>query len=261
MLGDSYDSGLDAAIAITTTDTYEKQMCIQFQLDEKTVTIGAMAKGSGMIHPNMATMLSFVSTDVSITPALLNKALSASTEGSYNMISVDGDTSTNDMVTVMASGLAGNKVIDEENDDFQIFSNALNVLNVAVAKSIVKDGEGATKFIEVQVDKASTVSDARIMARAVVSSNLVKAAFFGEDANWGRIICAMGYSGAKFDPAEVSIAMCSAGGQLPLMVDGSPVELDEALGKLVLAEKQIVVNISLKSGNCSGTAWGLRSQL
>ena len=255
-IGSSAQSGLDAAIAITTTDTYEKQVCMQVEIDGKTVTIGAMAKGSGMIHPNMATMLSFVTTDVSITSELLEKALKESTLGTYNMISVDGDTSTNDMVTVMANGQAGNQLIKEKNEDFYIFSKALNAVNTEIAKLIVKDGEGATKFLEVNVSNASSIEAARTLARAVVSSSLVKAAFFGEDANWGRIICAMGYSGAGFDPAEVTISMSSAGSEVSLMLDGEPVELDESLAKKVLAEKQIVVNISLKNGKCAGTAWG-----
>lgn len=249
-------AGADAATAIMTTDTCDKQFSLEFIADGKTITIGAMAKGSGMIHPNMATMLGFVTTDLNIAPALLSKALQESNAQTYNMISVDGDTSTNDMVTIMANGQAGNTLIETENDDYFAFCNALNHVNTAVAKSIVQDGEGATKFIEVQIDNAATVADARTMARSVVSSSLVKAAFFGEDANWGRIICAMGYSGAKFDPAEVSISMTSAGGTVGLMLDGAPTVLDEELAKKVLSEKKIVVNVTLKTGSCSGTAWG-----
>jgi glutamate N-acetyltransferase/amino-acid N-acetyltransferase len=215
-----------------------------------------MAKGSGMIHPNMATMLSFVTTDANITAELLQKALSESVAGSYNMISVDGDTSTNDMVTLLANGKAGNTLIETEGEDFQVFSKALNFLNTEVAKTIAKDGEGATKFLEVNVTNVSSLHDARVIARSVVSSSLVKAAFFGEDANWGRVICAMGYSGAKFDPAEVSIFMSSAGGELPLMAKGEPLTLDEKLAKEVLAQKQILVNISLESGDLEATAWG-----
>jgi glutamate N-acetyltransferase / amino-acid N-acetyltransferase len=256
LLSSTTDAGYDAAVAITTTDTYEKQVCVQFSLSGKIVTIGAMAKGSGMIHPNMATMLSFVTTDANITGELLQNALKESVASSYNMISVDGDTSTNDMVTVLANGQASNTLIETEGEDFQLFSKALNFLNTEVAKSIARDGEGATKFLEVEVTKAPTLHDARVIARSVVSSSLVKAAFFGEDANWGRIICAMGYSGSQFDPAKVSISMSSAGGQLPLMADGEPLPLDEELAKKVLAEKQILVNISLESGDCHATAWG-----
>ncbi len=256
LLSSTVDAGHDAAVAITTTDTYEKQVCVQVNLSGKVVTIGAMAKGSGMIHPNMATMLSFVTTDANITAELLQKALSESVAGSYNMISVDGDTSTNDMVTLLANGKAGNTLIETEGEDFQVFSKALNFLNTEVAKTIAKDGEGATKFLEVNVTNVSSLHDARVIARSVVSSSLVKAAFFGEDANWGRVICAMGYSGAKFDPAEVSISMSSAGGELPLMEKGEPLALDEKLAKEVLAQKQILVNISLESGDLEATAWG-----
>ena len=256
LLSSTVDAGHDAAVAITTTDTYEKQVCVQFSLGGKIVTIGAMAKGSGMIHPNMATMLSFVTTDANITADLLQKALAESVASSYNMISVDGDTSTNDMVTLLANGQAGNTLIETEGEDFQVFSKALNFLNTEVAKTIAKDGEGATKFLQVEVTGAPTLHDARVIARSVVSSSLVKAAFFGEDANWGRVICAMGYSGSQFDPAKVSISMSSAGGQLPLMADGEPLPLDEELAKKVLAQKQILVNISLESGDCHATAWG-----
>jgi glutamate N-acetyltransferase/amino-acid N-acetyltransferase len=256
LLSSTADAGHEAAVAITTTDTYEKQVCVQFSLSGKLVTIGAMAKGSGMIHPNMATMLGFVTTDANITAELLHKSLKESVASSYNMISVDGDTSTNDMVTVMANGQADNVLIENEGQDFQLFSKALNFLNIEVAKSIAKDGEGATKFLEVVVTKAPTLQDARVIARSVVSSSLVKAAFFGEDANWGRVICAMGYSGSQFDPAKVSISMKSSGGHLPLMADGEPLPLDEEIAKKVLAEKQILVNISLESGECHATAWG-----
>lgn len=256
LLSTSAEAGYEAAVAITTTDTYEKQSCLQFTLAGKKVTMGAMAKGSGMIHPNMATMLGFVTTDANISAALLQKALKESVASSYNMISVDGDTSTNDMVTLMANGMAGNPIIDSEGLDYETFSKALSAINIEVAKSIARDGEGATKFLEVEVAHAQTLDDARVIARSVVSSSLVKAAFFGEDANWGRIICAMGYSGAKFDPAEVSISMSSNAGQLSLMAGGEPVTLDEEMAKKVLAEKQILVNISLKNGECCATAWG-----
>jgi glutamate N-acetyltransferase/amino-acid N-acetyltransferase len=252
----SEQGGLAAAEAIMTTDTYAKHIAHTFEADGKTVTIGAMAKGSGMIHPNMATMLSFVTTDLNITTALLEKALKASTAQTYNMISVDGDTSTNDMVAILANGKAGNKLIEQEDADYLTFCQALNEVNTAIAKSIIQDGEGATKFLEVQVKNADTVENARIMARAVVSSNLVKAAFFGEDANWGRIICAMGYSGAQFAPEDVSIVITSEGGKLELMKEGEPSLVNEDLAKKVLAAKEIVVSIDMKNGHSQGTAWG-----
>jgi glutamate N-acetyltransferase/amino-acid N-acetyltransferase len=216
-LDKSLSAGLSAAEAIMTTDTYVKQTAIDFEVEGKKITIGAMAKGSGMIHPNMATMLSFLTTDLNITPFLLNKALKESTAETYNMISVDGDTSTNDMVAILANGKAGNKLIDTEGLDYFAFCQALKEINIGLAKSIVQDGEGATKFLEVQVVHAASVEDGRKLARSIVSSSLVKTAFFGEDANWGRIICAMGYSGVQFKPETVSIAIESAGGKLELM--------------------------------------------
>ena len=253
----SLEAGLAAAQAIMTTDTYAKHTSFTFKTaGGQTVTIGAMAKGSGMIHPNMATMLGFVTTDFNITPALLDKALKQSTAQTYNMISVDGDTSTNDMVAILANGQAGNELVDIESADYFAFCQALNEVNTVIAKSIVRDGEGATKFLEVQVINADSVENARKMARAVTSSSLVKAAFFGEDANWGRILCAMGYSGATFAPEGVSIVISSDGGKLELMQDGEPSVVNEELAKKVLKEKQIVVSIALKSGNCGGTAWG-----
>ena len=249
--------GADAARAIMTTDTYAKQTASSFTTsDGKVVTVGAMAKGSGMIHPNMATMLGFITTDFNISPVLLDKALKQSAAQTFNMISVDGDTSTNDMVAILANGQAANKLVATEGDDYAAFCLVLNEVNTVIAKSIVRDGEGATKFLEVQVNGADTVENARKMARAVTSSTLVKAAFFGEDANWGRILCAMGYSGVTFPPDRVSISIESAGGKLDLMKDGEPAVLDEERAKKVLAEKQIVVGIALKNGDCGGTAWG-----
>jgi len=256
LLGDTAAAGLQAAEAIMTTDTFVKQTSVEFEIDGKTVTLGAMAKGSGMIHPNMATMLSFLTTDLNISHALLQEALKDSAEETYNMISVDGDTSTNDMVAILANGEAGNKLIDTKNADYFNFCDALKEINTALAKSIVQDGEGATKFLEVQVENALTVNDARKLARSIVSSSLVKTAFFGEDANWGRIICAMGYSGVKFDPKCVSIAIESAQGKLELMQHGEPACVNEMLAKAVLSEKQIGIKIDMKDGNASATAWG-----
>lgn len=251
------DAGLDAAAAIMTTDTYAKHASVSFKTKNGTVvTLGAIAKGSGMIHPNMATMLGFITTDCHISGSLLTKALKESNESTYNMISVDGDTSTNDMVAILANGHAGNALIDKEDDDYQNFCQALTLLNGTMAKKIVKDGEGATKFLEVQVSAAQSLVDARKIARAIVSSNLVKAAFFGEDANWGRILCAAGYSGAKFSPEKVSISLESATGSLKLMEAGEPTILDEELAKTVLAEKEIVIKVNIGNGDWAATAWG-----
>ncbi len=255
-LDKSLPSGLDAAEAIMTTDTYVKQTSVEFEVGGKKVVIGAMAKGSGMIHPNMATMLSFLTTDLNISSVMLNKALKDSTAETYNMISVDGDTSTNDMVSIMANGKAGNKLIETEDEGYFAFCHALKQINTGLATSIVKDGEGATKFLEVKVSHAASLEDARKLARSIVSSSLVKTAFFGEDANWGRIICAMGYSGVQFQPEVVSIAIESAGGKLELMRQGEPVVVNEILAKAVLAEKQIVIDIDMKDGLSQATAWG-----
>lgn len=249
-------AGLSAAQAIMTTDTYVKQTSLEFEVDGKKVTIGAMAKGSGMIHPNMATMLSFLTTDLNISPALLNKALKESTAETYNMISVDGDTSTNDMVAILANGKAGNTLIDSVGKDYFTFCQALKTINTDLAKAIVQDGEGATKFLEVRVKHADSIEEARKLGRSIVSSSLVKTAFFGEDANWGRIICAMGYSGVKFKPETVSIAIESAAGRLELMHEGEPAVVNEILGKAVLAEKNITIHIDMKEGFSEATAWG-----
>lgn len=252
----SAEAGLSAAQAIMTTDTYVKQTSLTFEVDGKKVTIGAMAKGSGMIHPNMATMLSFLTTDLNISPALLTKALKESSAETYNMISVDGDTSTNDMVAILANGKAGNKLIESEGSDYLTFCQALKTINTDLAKAIVRDGEGATKFLQVEVKHADSIAEARKLARSIVSSSLVKTAFFGEDANWGRIICAMGYSGVSFKPETVSIAIESAAGRLELMQEGEPVVVNEILGKAVLAEKDIIIHIDMKEGLSEATAWG-----
>jgi len=249
-------AGQLAAEAIMTTDTYTKQISVDFEVDGKKVSLGAMAKGSGMIHPNMATMLSFITTDLNISSEMLEKALKDSGADTYNMISVDGDTSTNDMVAIMANGLAGNKKIESEDAGFFTFCQALKEVNTHLAKIIVQDGEGATKFLEAQVAGAASKDDARLLARSIVSSSLVKTAFFGEDANWGRIICAMGYSGAKFDPASVSISLESSGGMLELLKLGEPVCVNEILAKQILSEKNIVIHVCMNSGIEDATAWG-----
>ena len=194
------ESGTEAAKAIMTTDTKKKEVAVQFQIGDKTVTIGGMCKGSGMIHPNMCTMLSFLMTDAAISKEMLQKALSADVDDTYNMISVDGDTSTNDTVLLLANGLAENPEITEEGEDYQTFARALHYINETLAKKMAGDGEGATALFETKVIGAQSKEQAKILAKSVICSNLTKAAIFGHDANWGRILCAMGYSGAKFDP-------------------------------------------------------------
>lgn len=256
-LDSTVKAGLDAAEAIMTTDTFSKEFAVEIEIGGKTAVIGGMAKGSGMIHPNMGTMLSYITTDVSIDKDLLEKAMLESVEDSYNMISVDGDTSTNDSVIVMANGLCGNPIIDDEDsNDYQTFKEALHFVNEKLAKTIVKDGEGASKFIKVKVSGAKTKDCARVLAKSVITSSLVKTAFFGEDANWGRIICALGYSGVHFDQGKVAISFTSGGGQIYLMKEGTPLEFDEELAKKVLEENCIEISIKMKEGFESATGYG-----
>uniref|UniRef100_UPI00272AD4CE bifunctional ornithine acetyltransferase/N-acetylglutamate synthase n=1 Tax=Vallitalea guaymasensis TaxID=1185412 RepID=UPI00272AD4CE len=225
-------------------------------IDGKKVTIGGMAKGSGMIHPNMATMLSFITTDINISKTMLRKALSDSIKDSYNMISVDGDTSTNDMVILLANGEAGNEEIIEVSEEYKIFKEALDYINIYLAKLIVSDGEGVTKFIEVSVKGAKDKEDARLLSKSVITSNLVKTAFFGEDANWGRILCAMGYSSAEFDPNKVSLHYVSAKGKITLVENGLPIDFDEDYASSIISERDIIVEIELDEGNGEAKAWG-----
>jgi glutamate N-acetyltransferase / amino-acid N-acetyltransferase len=245
-----------AAEAILTTDTFIKEIAVRFELDGIPVTIGAMAKGSGMIHPNMATMLAFVTTDTDISPDLLQKALVDSVNDSYHMISVDGDTSTNDMVSVMANGMAGNAPIVEPGDHYQKFCQALDLVNQELAKAIAKDGEGATKFLSVTVHGASNKADAQKLAKAVVSSSLVKSAAYGEDANWGRVLAAMGSTEILFDPERVDLSMQSTAGNIALLKAGQPIDFDEAIAKKVLQEKNIEFFVDLHQGEQSAIAWG-----
>ncbi|MBY6277081.1 bifunctional glutamate N-acetyltransferase/amino-acid acetyltransferase ArgJ [Symbiobacterium thermophilum] len=248
----SPEGGADAAEAIMTTDTFPKQVAARLEIGGATVTIGAMAKGSGMIHPNMATMLGFVTTDAAVDAAALREALREATDRSFNMITVDGDTSTNDMVLVLANGLAGNPRIMPGSAHYRAFADALAAVLIHLAKEIARDGEGATKLIEVRVKGAATLSDARKAARAVCGSNLVKAAVFGEDANWGRVLAALGYSGAQFDPGRVDLWL----GDLQMMRAGEPVAFDEAAAARVLREKEVVFTADLHAGECEATAWG-----
>ena len=254
--GLSYEGGHEAAQAIMTTDTVSKEVAVEFTLGGKTCRMGGMAKGSGMIHPNMATMLVFITTDAAISPKMLQKALSADIQSTFNMLSVDGDTSTNDMVTVLANGLAGNPEITKTDADFATFMGALNSVTVALCKMIAGDGEGATKLLECVATGADTLEAARISAKSVICSSLLKSAMFGADANWGRVLCAIGYSGAAVDVSKVGVRFNSAAGSVEVCRDGAGVPFSEELAKKVLLEKEIEIAISLGNGPYSATAWG-----
>ena len=245
-----------AAEAIMTTDTVKKEIAYKFKLGKKEVKIGAIGKGVGMICPNMATMLLFITTDLAISPAMLQKALSDEVDDSFNMLSVDRDTSTNDMVTVLANGLAGNKEIVEEGKDFTTFKAVLHVVTTKFCKMLAADGEGATKLIECHVKRAKTKQDARLAAKSVVNSNLVKAMVFGADANGGRVMCALGYSGADIDVKKINVSFCSQAGIIDAYKRGSAVVFDEALAKKVLSEKEIHIIVDLNDGAESAVAYG-----
>lgn len=253
----SVDGQSDASRAILTTDLVPKTVAVETEIDGKTIHIGAMAKGSGMICPNMATMLSFVTTDANIEQACLQKMLSIIAEDTYNMMSVDGDMSTNDTVLVLANGLAGNDKITESNiGAYTKFFEALYFVNESIVKSIVKDGEGATKYIEVHVDHAESRGDARILAKAVVNSNLVKTAIFGEDANWGRVLSSIGATGVKFAPETVSLTFSNSKGSLLLLDHGKPVPFDEEQASELLKQKEVIINVDMGEGIYKATAWG-----
>ena len=246
------DGGHDAARAIMTTDTVCKEMAVQLRIDGKLVTIGAMAKGSGMIHPNMATMLGFITTDVNIDNKALQAAFKANIDDSFNMVSVDGDTSTNDMVVILANGQAGNAVLTEESPDFPAFKEALRDICIAMAQKIAGDGEGATKLVECTVTGAATKEDARLAAKAIIASSLVKTAIYGNDANWGRIACAAGYSGAQFDPDKVNIFI----GDVQVAQNGMGLEFDEAKATETLKQKKVNILVKFNIGTEEATAWG-----
>lgn len=246
----------DAAKAIMTTDTVEKEYALEVELDGKTVTIGGITKGSGMIHPNMATMLGFLTTDASITSELLNEALHTAIEDTFNMVSVDGDTSTNDMVSVMASGLAENQTITEKNHDYKLFTQALTEVCAVLSRKIAKDGEGATRLLECAVTGAKTKEDARTVAKSVICSNLLKCAIFGADANWGRVLCAIGYSGANVDINGVDVAFESKQGRIEVCKNGAGLPFDEDIAKKILLEDDIVVAVTLHEGSECATAYG-----
>ncbi len=252
----SKDGGTSAAEAIKTTDSFIKQITVEISIDNNPVKISGIAKGSGMIHPNMATMLAFIVTDANIGKSLLSKALKDSVSDSYNMISVDGDTSTNDMVITLANGSADNKLIDKENDDFYKFKEALDFVNKELAKMIAKDGEGATKLIEVSLFNAKTKEDAKLCAKSVISSNLVKSAFFGSDANWGRIMCSLGYSNGNFAPDKVDVFFENEKGKLQLVNQGIGIPFCEETAKKILDQEYINIVIDLNDGKHSTKAWG-----
>lgn len=255
-LSTSVESAKCAAEGIMTTDTIEKQAGIKIKINDKDITIAAMAKGSGMIHPNMATMLSFITTDISISPVLLKDALRESVNISYNRISVDGDSSTNDMVLIMANGLANNTLITEKDHNYELFLNALNTLNIYLSKKIAKDGEGATKLIECTVKNAYSTKDAETFSKSVINSSLVKAAMFGSDANWGRILCALGYCDTDFDPQKVDVSFSSSQGEILVCKNGSSVNFDEAKAKEILLQNEIKILINMNLGLSEATTWG-----
>lgn len=252
----SLEAGRNAATAILTTDTNVKEIAIEFQVGDKIARIGGMAKGSGMIHPNMATMLAFITTDLAISKELLDKAVKEDINNTYNMISVDGDTSTNDMFLLFANGMCENIMIENEGEEYEAFKEALHYINVFLSKAIIHDGEGVTKVIEVKVGGAKDEQDAKLLAKSVITSNLVKTAFFGEDANWGRVLCAMGYSGAQFDPSKVTLYFESAKGKIKLLEKGLPENFSEEKALEILKEKEITVDIILSEGKGNAVAWG-----
>lgn len=254
--GLSKDGGAAAAEAIMTTDTVRKEIAVEFTLGGRTCRMGGIAKGSGMIHPNMATMLVFITTDAAISPAMLQKALSTDIADTFNMISIDGDTSTNDMVTVLANGAAGNAEITAEGADFAAFMQALNTVTVHLCRMIAGDGEGATKLLECRVTGADDVQTAKTVAKSVICSSLLKAAMFGADANWGRVLCAIGYSGAAVDVTRVSVAFRSAKGTIPVCENGAGIDFSEEKAKEILLEREIEILISVGNGAYSATAWG-----
>ena len=250
------EAGLDAAKAIMTTDTVHKQVAVEVELGGKTVTIGGMCKGSGMIHPNMCTMLGFVTTDANISKEMLQKAVSASVVDSFNMISVDGDTSTNDTLLVLANGLAGNGEITAEGADFKVFCEALDYVTMYLAKKMAGDGEGATALFECQVVGADTKENARTLAKSVICSSLSKAAIFGHDANFGRFLCALGYSGVTFDPENVDLYFQSKSGRIHIFGEGIAKDYSEEEATKILSDEEVTIYVDMHMGNAEATAWG-----
>lgn len=251
-----YDAGVLAAEAIMTTDTFKKESAVSFEIDDIKITIGGMAKGSGMIHPNMATMLGVITTDIAITKELLLDAIRSDVVDSFNMVSVDRDTSTNDSLIILANGLAGNKVIDKKDADYYLFCEALNMVTTDLAKQMAKDGEGATKLFETTVMGAPNKDMAITLSKSIITSNLVKTAVYGNDANWGRILCAMGYSGVAFDPDKVDLFIESEYGSLKLVENGMATDYSEEYATKILSAESVSAIADIKMGNGSATAWG-----
>ena len=256
LLSETAAAGTLAAESIMTTDTVKNDIAVETEIDGKKVTIGGMCKGSGMIHPNMCTMLGFVTTDVNISKELLQEALSDSVKDTYNMVSVDGDTSTNDTVLLLANAQAQNAEITEKNEDYAKFTEALGYVNTWLAKHIAADGEGATALFEVKVIHAESKEQAVTLSKSIITSNLTKAAIFGHDANWGRILCAMGYSGAQFDPEKVDLYFESAAGSLKIIEDGVATGYSEEEATKILSEKEVTAIADIKMGDAEATAWG-----
>lgn len=250
------DNSEFAAEGIMTTDTVKKEIAVSFEIGGKECRIGGIAKGSGMIHPNMATMLVFITTDCAISPEMLSKALGADIQDTFNMTSVDGDTSTNDMVTILANGMAGNAEITCEGEDFNEFMKALNTITVYLCRNIAADGEGATKLVECVVSGAASKEQAKLAAKSVICSSLVKAAMFGSDANWGRVLCALGYGVKDLNPATVDVSFRSAKGEIPVCVKGAGIPFSEEKAKEILLENEVEIVVNLGDGEHCATAWG-----
>ena len=246
----------DAAEGIMTTDTIRKEVAVEFTVGGKVCRLGGMAKGSGMIHPNMATMLVFLTTDAAISSEMLAKALKTDVTETFNMVSIDGDTSTNDMVSILANGMAGNAEITADGEDFKTFMCALNTVTVGLCRMIAGDGEGATKLLECKVSGASDLATAKTVAKSVICSSLLKAAMFGADANWGRVLCAIGYSGANVDVNRIDVSFRSAAGVVAVCKNGAGIDFSEKIAKKVLSEKEIIIEVGLNAGDASSTAWG-----
>ncbi len=256
LLSSSNEAGVEVATSIMTTDTKPKHIAVEIDIDGTTVTLGACCKGSGMIHPNMATMLGFITTDLNISKELLNKALKEVIPDTFNMVSVDRDTSTNDTVLLLANGLAGNKKIETEDQNYQTFKEALYYVNEYLAKCIAGDGEGATKLLEINVNHAKDIKQAKVIAKSVCTSPLVKTAVYGNDANWGRLLCAMGYSGEEFDPYQVDLYIESEYGELKLVENGMATDYSEEVATKILSSEYVKANIDMKIADGKATAWG-----
>ncbi len=255
-LSDSREAAVDAATAIMTTDTHKKEIAVTYTVGGKQAVMGAMCKGSGMIHPNMGTMLGFITTDADIDSAMLDKAIKEIVEDTFNMVSVDGDTSTNDTVVILANGMAENERIVDEGADFDEFKAALTEVMTYLAKQIAADGEGATRLFEVRVTGAYDKADAKVLAKSIVTSSLTKCAIYGKDANWGRILCAMGYSGVEFDPNKVDISVASSEGEILLVKNGKAADFDEELATRILSPEVVIAKADVKMGDGEAVAWG-----